>query len=1408
MNTGPVCALCREVLEPAWKVCPGCGAPTGSGPVSCPTCGGAVKTGWKVCPRCSTPLGTIATPVPGPISPGGPAPGSAASAFVSGTGGGTAPEAAVPVTSVDVPLNPGDVLAGDYVVQKKLGSGGFGSVYLANNRISGTCAVKVVAAGFGTADQQALKSVQQEFGLGAQIEDLTHVIRVFNPQEFTFQGLSLLVLPMEFADGGSLRGWLQANPDPALRRGDALRLFREACLGVASVHRAGLVHLDVKPENFLLAGGKVKVSDFGLGRFVNEQFRRNPEQSLRQAVGTPQYMSPEQFRSARQRDVGPAADVYGLGVVLYELLDGALPFDGSPAELREKHLGQEPPRLRGVAEKWWPIVSRCLAKDPIARYRDVTEIVRDLDNLERGLAVTSDVSCTKCGHVNGNRKAQVCESCGQNLVAAGLFRTCPECQLKLRKDVPKCDDCGADVETHYQLVEATEEYWKARDTEPDVAMELLKRRMKLGGAPVEARGEKTLAAELARLRGQHEETGKLANQATAAQGSGQIDTAIGHWQGVLKLFPKHARAQTEVARLRKSLAEFAKLKERAAAQADAGEFGDAAASLRKALDLAPGDPEVKQQHAEAEERRERYEKALDQANQALSRLALLPARKAVEKMRTAAPKGSQPAALETKIRKAIEKVDGLLEAATEAVAEGRFEKAEAALEEIGKLQSDRSEAGALGAELAETRVAYEAAMERATRALGEGQLEQALSAISKALAVCPSSRAALDLRSRAESQSTGSRSVAESVRKRIAAAEFVEAAQELGQLRGLSAAIGEAETVRLAEIRRKYEPLMEEAMKGESAGDLARALRAAKEALATCPQSSAAAGLVRAVEARTRSWQPLEETVRRALAAGEFVAARKSIEDLRRQWPLNEGLEGLVEETDAAETDFTEALQSARIAESEGDIESAAVSVEAAKTVCPGSAVASRMGAEFERRKARFPQHLAAANERARSADFAAAQTELAAARTLWPANPNLARAEDDVRATRATYERHMKQAADALAEGRFKDNAEMYEAVQNVQAAQKACPDAKEPAELLRRIELESAHGAASETVAATTSGGGLRILAIAAVVVVVGVAALGWSLRKDSKSPETPPVAAATDTVASASETAAPVAAPSAVVSGELTEAAAREKLKAFLVDNGKMPAGEELFSFERDGDGWEGIYAEEGRFLGMGRIDARTGECALRDNAGELVGKDAGSSGTVEIPVEGEWAAYRAPYNDAVDKFNAGDLDGALESAKKAVALGPESARTWDLAAKIAATRKEWDSVIEWGEKSLSLEADNPSLYGPLMNAYKVRGNSEKAALYERKFVAANPDKPEILYNQAVDFYNKKDFGNAEQILGRLLERSPEYANAHFLLGMTCANLRKGSETKRHLEEYVRLDPNGRDAAMARKVLEAFK
>jgi Flp pilus assembly protein TadD len=193
-----------------------------------------------------------------------------------------------------------------------------------------------------------------------------------------------------------------------------------------------------------------------------------------------------------------------------------------------------------------------------------------------------------------------------------------------------------------------------------------------------------------------------------------------------------------------------------------------------------------------------------------------------------------------------------------------------------------------------------------------------------------------------------------------------------------------------------------------------------------------------------------------------------------------------------------------------------------------------------------------------------------------------------------------------------------------------------------------------------------------------------------------------------------------------------------------------------------------------------------------------------GLVKVVVD----PFTTNYNAAVEAYQAGDFEAAFAKAQDAIKLGPDKANAYNLAATIAVRRKDWDNTIALGEKSLALEPDNSPLVGILMEAYRAKGDKVKAAEYEKKYIAANPDQPEVLYNQAVEAYNRNDFKAAEPLLRKVVEGKPDFAKAHYLLGMACVNLNKIPDMKKHLSEYLRLEPKGADAGTAKEMLDAFK
>ena len=267
------------------------------------------------------------------------------------------------------------VLNGRYELIKRIGSGGMSIVYKARDRALGRLvAIKVLHESL-TSDDGFLKRFQQEAHSAA---NLTHP-NIVTVHDIGQDGYKHYIV-MEFVDGKTLKQVIKdANQDgrfmPASR---ALDLIIQVCHGIGYAHRASLVHCDVKPQNMLVTSDdRVKVADFGIARAVSSATQ---QQIISQVWGTPQYFSPEQASG----DVAtPASDVYAIGIVLFEMLTGRLPFKAeSHTAMALKHLQTPPPMVTEfnalVPQQLANIVNKVLSKEPAARYRTAGQLGRIL----------------------------------------------------------------------------------------------------------------------------------------------------------------------------------------------------------------------------------------------------------------------------------------------------------------------------------------------------------------------------------------------------------------------------------------------------------------------------------------------------------------------------------------------------------------------------------------------------------------------------------------------------------------------------------------------------------------------------------------------------------------------------------------------------------------------------------------------------------------------------------------------------------------------------------------------------------------------------------------------------------------------------------------------------------------------
>jgi tetratricopeptide (TPR) repeat protein len=190
----------------------------------------------------------------------------------------------------------------------------------------------------------------------------------------------------------------------------------------------------------------------------------------------------------------------------------------------------------------------------------------------------------------------------------------------------------------------------------------------------------------------------------------------------------------------------------------------------------------------------------------------------------------------------------------------------------------------------------------------------------------------------------------------------------------------------------------------------------------------------------------------------------------------------------------------------------------------------------------------------------------------------------------------------------------------------------------------------------------------------------------------------------------------------------------------------------------------------------------------------------------PSSSEQAA--AAYNAAVDLLNAGDRAGAEAKLKEAVAKSPDLPQAWHALTIVAYDNKDWAKTLEYGQKSLDLDPSETDLYGRMKDAADKAGDKKAAAEWQKKYDEVNADSPEVLYNKGVEAWNKKKSKDAEEFFTKAIAAKPDFAMAHYQLGMVSLNLKKNDAAKEHLQKYVELDPKGAEADTAKEILSMLK
>jgi len=332
-------------------------------PMKCPTCQAENAADSRFCSRCATPLPQDSA-------------ASSASSEITRT----------MIASIDH-LQRGSLFAGRYEIIEEIGRGGMGRVYKAFDRqIKEVIALKLLKPEIGF-NEKAVERFRNELRFARRIAH-PRVCRMYDLGE---AGLSHY-LTMEYVEGEDLKAFIRRSDH--LTTAKAVDIGKQIAEGLAEAHRLGVIHRDLKPQNVMIdREGKAKIMDFGLARFAESEGLTGSGLML----GTPEYMSPEQVDL---KEVDARVDIYALGIILYEMVTGRVPFKGeTPLSVAMKQKSEKARDAREsnplIPDSLIAVIKKCLEKDARLRYQTAAEVEAALDEVERDLpSATREISRT------------------------------------------------------------------------------------------------------------------------------------------------------------------------------------------------------------------------------------------------------------------------------------------------------------------------------------------------------------------------------------------------------------------------------------------------------------------------------------------------------------------------------------------------------------------------------------------------------------------------------------------------------------------------------------------------------------------------------------------------------------------------------------------------------------------------------------------------------------------------------------------------------------------------------------------------------------------------------------------------------------------------------------------------------